>query len=299
MNEYELSNEITVITNATRDLLLDKNTDALVLYLFYIKGTNHQKTNSIWITDEFAMKGLKWGRDRVVKAKNFLVDNNLIELKKQRFENGTYGKTYVVVKYLWKQENKDLLIERDCIQLYQNPKVDNTEGGKQTTNALSNYKLNALSNKKEMLEVSDLKNKDLFEDLPFVKELEKDKKEKPYSSQNFLLSLDNETLEEFENKFKCNREQIKNKAEQLFEWCETNGKRKKNYKMFLSQALRKDYGVKEKLLCYQDDPKEFMLRMEVRNQMLLDATMGVKKTDSEYLEMLEDLRKKGLPKYEL
>lgn len=155
MNEYELSNEITVITNATRDMLLDKNIDALVLYLFYTKGTNHQKSNSIWITDEFAMKGLKWGRERVVKAKNFLIDNNLIELKKQRFENGTYGKTFVVVKYLWKQENKDLLIERDCIQLYQNPQVVTTEGGFQETNALSNYKLNALSNKNKMLKVSE------------------------------------------------------------------------------------------------------------------------------------------------
>jgi hypothetical protein len=56
---------------------------------------------------------------------------------------------------LTKEFGKDLLKQRDSNHLYQNPQLDTTEGGYEETNALSNYNLNALSNKNKMLKVKD------------------------------------------------------------------------------------------------------------------------------------------------
>jgi hypothetical protein len=223
MNEYELTNEITVITNKTRDYLLSNNPDALILYLFYIKSSEYQGTNSVWITDGFVMEGLKWGKSRVTSAKNFLLENNLIELHKQRFENGTYGKTYIRIKYLWKQETKNSLIQRNPIQEYQNPQVVKPTAGFGETNALSNININALSR----------------EDTPKIKK---------QASLEFLLDLDEDTIQEMTSKFNCTRKQVVSKAEDLYDWALSSGKKKKDYKALLRVAIRSDYGERKSYL---------------------------------------------------
>lgn len=154
MNKYTLNEQITVITNATRDLLLEKNPDSLILYMFYIKGTNYQGTNSVWHTDKFVRGGLKlpngknWGEKRLGDAKKVLLDNNLIEIDKRRNKDGSFDKTYIKVKYIFKHETKERLIERDFNQNPQNADVVENSAGLNRTNALSNYNLNALSNLK-------------------------------------------------------------------------------------------------------------------------------------------------------
>jgi len=109
--------------------------------------------------------------------------------------------------------------------------------------------------------------KNILEDLPFGKELKKDT---PYSSQDFLLSLNEETILEFLENFNCSRTQIIKKAQDLYDWCETNGKRKKNHKSFLRSALRKDYGDKQKLLKPEDDLEEFIRRLNIINEIKLN-----------------------------
>jgi hypothetical protein len=170
MNEYLLGNQITVITNATRDLLLEKNPDSLILYNFYIKGANYQGTESVWHQDIYVRQGLKWGSDRFARAKKVLIEHNLIETFKSRKKDGTFGKTYIRIKYLFKQETRqeiaenyfnhntpnpvlgieknieETLIPQQSIHNTHNPVLDTTSAGFEKTNALSNYKLNALSN---------------------------------------------------------------------------------------------------------------------------------------------------------
>jgi len=146
MNEYLLENEITIITNATRDTLFSENPDALLLYMFYIKGTSIQKTNSIWYTDSFVKKGLKWGDDKLKKAKETLKKHNLIEEFQVKDTNGLFGKKFVKVGYLWKQDSKKELINKLINREGENRVTVELGNGLEETNALSNYKLNALSN---------------------------------------------------------------------------------------------------------------------------------------------------------
>jgi hypothetical protein len=150
-------------------------------------------------------------------------------------------------------------------------------GGKVSPTLVENFPLpsgknyperidNRIDNRKEKRE-RELPSENLLEDLPLAREIKKDK---PYSSQSFLLSLDEETISEFLENFNCSRTQIIKKAQDLYDWCETNGKRKKNHKSFLRSALRKDYGDKQKPLKPEDDLEEFIRRLKIRNEMIVD-----------------------------
>lgn len=51
-----------------------------------------------------------------------------------------------------------------------------------------------------------------------------------------------ELLEEMTLKFKCTEPEVRTKANTLADYCRSKGKKYKNYKAFLSNALRKDFG---------------------------------------------------------
>jgi hypothetical protein len=72
MSNIQLENEVIVLSLETVSKLIDLNSDSATLYLFYHKTSKLQKTNSIWATNTFAMKGLKFGRSRFYKAKKVL-----------------------------------------------------------------------------------------------------------------------------------------------------------------------------------------------------------------------------------
>ena len=67
---------------------------------------------------------------------------------------------------------------------------------------------------------------------------------KKYTSQDYFRTLkDNEEeLEDLTNNFTCTRLQVLDKAEDFLDYCISNGKRYKNYKSALRNALSKDYG---------------------------------------------------------
>jgi hypothetical protein len=71
---------------------------------------------------------------------------------------------------------------------------------------------------------------------------EKRIEEKKETSKRYLSQIPNEDLEELSDKFLCDSKQIKSKANALLDYCESRGKVYKNYKAFLSNALRKDFG---------------------------------------------------------
>lgn len=75
------------------------------------------------------------------------------------------------------------------------------------------------------------------------KEIEKiAEKETPLQkTKEYLLNIPAEDLKEFTSRFNATEKQIKSKAEDLDNWCDANGKRKKDYRKFLLVALKKDF----------------------------------------------------------
>lgn len=72
--------------------------------------------------------------------------------------------------------------------------------------------------------------------------LDKGREEKRESSLNFLKEISKEEIQEFTLKFKCEDANVKTKANALYDYCKAKGRVYKNYKSFLSNALRKDFG---------------------------------------------------------
>lgn len=62
-----------------------------------------------------------------------------------------------------------------------------------------------------------------------------------FSKMKYLTNVPDEDIREFTTRFQATEQQVKSKAEDLKNWCDMNGKRKKNYKLFLLNALKKDF----------------------------------------------------------
>lgn len=64
---------------------------------------------------------------------------------------------------------------------------------------------------------------------------------KPEASVSYLRSIPEEDLKEFTYRFDASPKQVTSKAEDLVNYCEAKGKRYKNYRSFLINALKKDF----------------------------------------------------------
>jgi len=134
INEFE--QEVIVLNTVTILRLFKLSSDATLLYLFYIKNAKTQKTNTVYSTDNFCVRGLGWGKTKFNKAKRILIDNNFIEPIAKRDESGRIIKHYIKIHYLKNNNN-----------FY--PGVSKTTSGYQTTNAV-NKKLNAINKETEI-----------------------------------------------------------------------------------------------------------------------------------------------------
>ena len=65
-----------------------------------------------------------------------------------------------------------------------------------------------------------------------------------YNSSKYLLTIPDADLDEFTKKFVCTKSQVKQKAENLHDYCLSRGRVYKNYKAFLRGALSRDFGVR-------------------------------------------------------
>ena len=146
--EKEVEGEIIWITMAKYALFMSYGKigiDAKSLYEHYQFTAILQKTNSVKAVDRYCRQGLGWGRDRMEKAKNLLLDLDLIEIKKVRNEKGQFNTNYVKVR------TKQVALEPSDIenvsenQVSENPQSGKTTVGKTAPNALTNN-LNALTN---------------------------------------------------------------------------------------------------------------------------------------------------------
>jgi DNA-binding Lrp family transcriptional regulator len=74
------------------------------------------------------------------------------------------------------------------------------------------------------------------------KEREELSPDKPENHLSYLKNIPPWDIQEFIQDYKVTEEGLKAKASDLLDWCEANGKRKKNYKAFLRVAVKKDFG---------------------------------------------------------
>jgi hypothetical protein len=63
-------------------------------------------------------------------------------------------------------------------------------------------------------------------------------------SLSFLLNIPEDTRLSFSTKFKVTEAQLIDKAEDLYHWCVSKGKRYSNYESFLRNAIKKDFGTR-------------------------------------------------------
>jgi hypothetical protein len=82
-----------------RMLKMDNAGDCIALYTFYCYTRKWQKNSMPKATSEYAMDGLKWGRERFSKAKANLLELGLIEDVQRIGENGRVLGWYIGVKF--------------------------------------------------------------------------------------------------------------------------------------------------------------------------------------------------------
>lgn len=107
--------------------------------------------------------------------------------------------------------------------------------------------------------------------------------DKPESSISYLKNIPIKDLWEFYQRFDCSKKAIISKGEDLFLWCESNGRTKRNYKATLLNALKKDFPerksddrIKNSTLVEQDGVMKIMppeMRAEAEK---LSAKMKIK-----------------------
>ena len=61
-------------------------------------------------------------------------------------------------------------------------------------------------------------------------------------SLSFLDKIDDETIREMTTRFRCDDAEVKTKAHALADYCRAKGKKYKDYRAMLGNALRKDFG---------------------------------------------------------
>lgn len=75
----DIANELFIMNENTVERLFSLGTDEFVLYSFYYKTKKWQKGANVWATNDYVMKKLHWGLQRVRMAKKVLEDNGMIK----------------------------------------------------------------------------------------------------------------------------------------------------------------------------------------------------------------------------
>lgn len=95
------ANEIFWMTFYTADRIIESwNSDALVLYIKYIKQSRMQDTSKTFSLDRFMWEWLWWWDKRFYKAKKVLKELWLIDVIRTMWKDGKFIDNYVRVNYL-------------------------------------------------------------------------------------------------------------------------------------------------------------------------------------------------------
>lgn len=89
----------------------------------------------------------------------------------------------------------------------------------------------------------------------------------PKKSFKYLSQIPEEDLNEFEENYNASKSQVIGKAEDLKNYCESHGKRYKNYKSFLANALKKDFGKRT-----EEGRQRLELTRRIQKQKIIEGT---------------------------
>ena len=70
-------------------------------------------------------------------------------------------------------------------------------------------------------------------------------KESLFRTIKYLIAIPEDDVAYFKKKFNCNEKQIINKGEQMYSYCMSHGKKYKDYRHTLRNALDKDFGLRK------------------------------------------------------
>ncbi len=170
---------------------------------------------------------------KVLFAKKFLLafDNGVCVVKHWRINNQLRKDRYTETKYT--KEKEQLFIRENGSYSFSADNALPVPRGHFTTESLE-FKNVWLPSGRQVVDVGE-------ESIGKVS-IGEDREEKKYSSLSFLKKIPEETINEFQEKFNVEKANIITKANALHDYCEAKGKRYKNYKSFLANALRKDFG---------------------------------------------------------
>ncbi len=90
---------------------------ALGLYVYLYDAARIQNNIRVWLTDGFIRKATGVGQDTLTSIKKDLIAMELIDIHHEKKEDGTFGKRYIEVKFVWKREAaRTLFHEKDDSQ---------------------------------------------------------------------------------------------------------------------------------------------------------------------------------------
>jgi hypothetical protein len=133
--------------------------------------------------------------------------------------------------------------------------IDIKTTNKYTVISIRNY--NKYQINREQNENKLITNREQTETTKEYKETKEYNKERD-ASINYLLNIPSNDLAEFSIAFICTDRQIINKGQSLYDYCQSKGKVYKDYKAFLRNALRRDFGDRIELQKFNPDLPEEM-----------------------------------------
>ena len=196
-----------------------KRSAVVHLFIHLLIKANHQENKFFWNGKEITIK-----RGEFITGLNKLSEETGISIQSIRTALTILKSTNTITI---KSTNKFSIIQIVNYDQYQ------SEEEKLTSKLTSKVTNNQQTTNKQLTTNKNDKN-------------EKNKKniyilEREYTSINYLLKIPQEDLYEFYSIYQASKEEIIRKAEQLYNYCQAHGKRYKNYKAFLRNALEKDF----------------------------------------------------------
>ncbi len=87
--------------------------DSLALYTHLYFLARKQPNIRIWASLSYLSKGTSWTPKKIINVKSDLEHIGLIKIHKSRNKNGSFGKQYIEVKFVWKPETLQKLFYQE------------------------------------------------------------------------------------------------------------------------------------------------------------------------------------------
>lgn len=225
------------------ELVTELSPTQKLLFIYYLTNDNIGLTGMYELTDRqtafdtgLTQSQIADGKEKFEKAgKIFFYKNWVYVVNSQRL-NGFHGEK------LEKAIKKELNLINVDIASYFNRVSKKEDGVSPIVDRSINHKSEIINHKEETII------------------------EKLYSSINYLRQLPETDLQEFIITYQASTTQVKEKAESLANYCEGHGRKYKNYRAMLQNALQKDFGKrKPQTQVNVVTPKELSPEQRARN----------------------------------